>query len=292
MNAGWALAFAAGILAAFNPCGFALLPSYAAMFLDGRRGSRGVARALSVSAWVTVGFVVTFGVMGVAVTWLSVRFGEWLSWLTMAMGVVLVVSGTMMLAGRSTSVRIPRLTLAVDSHPVGLVSYGFVYATVSLSCTLPVFLAVVATSFTQEDVWAGSVSFVAYAMGMGAVMAVVAIASAVAGARTSSRARAAGRYARRISSTFLILAGLYVTWYGWVELRSFRGAVVTEGPTAWVSAASSTVTRWLSSLPVWAVAAACASVVIVALVLARRQRRAGDGTSTHITDPAKESSTT
>jgi cytochrome c biogenesis protein CcdA len=291
VNAGSALAFAAGILAAFNPCGFALLPSYAAMFLDGRRGSRGVVRALSVSAWVTVGFVLTFGVMGVAVTSFSLRLGEWLSWLTMVMGVVLVVSGAMLLAGRSTSMRIPRLKLAVDSHPVGLVSYGLVYATVSLSCTLPVFLAVVATSFTGEDFWAGSVSFVAYALGMGAVMAVVAISSAVAGAHTASRARAVGRYARRASSAFLILAGLYVTWYGWVELRSFRGVVVTEGPTAWVSAASSTVTRWLSSLPVWAVAVACASVVVAALVAARREHRAGAGTSRPVTNPAKEPST-
>ncbi len=67
-----ALAFIAGTVATVNPCGFALLPAYLSYFLglgDDRRGSgesaNPVLRALAVSAAVTLGFVVVFGVMGV-----------------------------------------------------------------------------------------------------------------------------------------------------------------------------------------------------------------------------------
>ncbi|MEI2717436.1 MAG: cytochrome c biogenesis protein CcdA, partial [Candidatus Nanopelagicales bacterium] len=100
MISGWALAFTAGVLAAFNPCGFALLPTYLTMFLSGRQGGSGVVRALAVGAWVTAGFVLTFGVVGIAVSALSVRFGTWLSVVTVVLGVGLVAVGSFMLSGR------------------------------------------------------------------------------------------------------------------------------------------------------------------------------------------------
>lgn len=53
-----AFAASAGMLAAFNPCGFAPLPAYLVLFL-GTPPTRGstVRRALAVGAAVTVGFV-------------------------------------------------------------------------------------------------------------------------------------------------------------------------------------------------------------------------------------------
>ncbi len=61
-----ALAFAAGLLAAFNPCGFALLPAYLAYFVGvagEERASplRVTGRALVASATLTLGFAVVFG---------------------------------------------------------------------------------------------------------------------------------------------------------------------------------------------------------------------------------------
>ena len=102
-------------------------------------------RALAVGAWVTAGFVLAFGVAGIAVSALSVRFGTWLSVVTGVLGVGLVAVGAVMLSGREVSVRLPRAKLTVSDSPLGMFSYGVVYATVSLSCTLPVFLAAVAT---------------------------------------------------------------------------------------------------------------------------------------------------
>ena len=102
------LAFSAGLLAAFNPCGFALLPAYLGMFLADRRGGRAVTRALGVGGTVTMGFVVTFGVAGLAVSALSLRFGQWISALTALLGVLLVVAGLVLLAGKKVSVRFPR----------------------------------------------------------------------------------------------------------------------------------------------------------------------------------------
>ena len=57
----FALAFAAGMVATFNPCGFAMLPAYLAYFVGMEDESpdtwTAVVRAMKVSAAVTTGFV-------------------------------------------------------------------------------------------------------------------------------------------------------------------------------------------------------------------------------------------
>jgi cytochrome c biogenesis protein CcdA len=64
-----ALALAAGLVAAVNPCGFALLPAYLS-FLVGESGAdegsrlTAVARALGLTAAMTLGFVAVFGGFG------------------------------------------------------------------------------------------------------------------------------------------------------------------------------------------------------------------------------------
>ncbi|HEU4426559.1 MAG TPA: cytochrome c biogenesis protein CcdA, partial [Pilimelia sp.] len=66
-----ALALAAGMLAAVNPCGFALLPAYLSLLVAGDEpGGRGAAvgRALLSTAAMTAGFVAVFGTFGVLVT--------------------------------------------------------------------------------------------------------------------------------------------------------------------------------------------------------------------------------
>ena len=64
-----ALAVSAGAIAAFNPCGFAMLPAYLALFLGEPAGRRAaVGRALGVGAAVTVGFVLVFGIAGMLIS--------------------------------------------------------------------------------------------------------------------------------------------------------------------------------------------------------------------------------
>lgn len=242
------LAVSAGAIAAFNPCGFALLPTYLALFVGERRDRRAaVGRAVAVGAAMTAGFVAVFGAAGVAVTALSVALGPWLSFVTLASGVLLVVIGVALLAGRDPSLRIPRARLKVDGTPRGMVAYGVVYATVYLSCTLPVFVAAVVSAFTVTgSAGAGVLALLGYAVGMGAVMAVLALVAALFGAAAARRATAVLPHLPRISGAFLLVAGAYVVWYGWVEYRAFQGLLGPTGPVAWVGAASSAVGRFVS----------------------------------------------
>lgn len=276
MRADLALAFTAGALAAFNPCGFALLPAYLAMFL-GDHPNRGlaVARALAVGALLTVGFVATFGIVGMAMLTLSLRFGSWLSVATVLLGVGLAVIGVLTALGREPVLRLPRAKLRVDSSPVGMVSYGVVYATVSLSCTLPVFLAAVGTAFgagaSSGGLVPGISALLAYSLGMGAVMTVLATGMVLLGVAVPWAMQRIKPYVGRVSAAFLILAGLYVTWYGWVEFQSFQGQIINAGPTRWVADASARTAQFVLGIPPAAIIATAVAMVAVAVLLARRR---------------------
>ena len=78
LDARLATSFTAGLLAAINPCGFVLLPTYLLYFLgmeNLRPGAEraSVLRALKVSAAVSVGFLSVFVVIG-AITKLSTNW--------------------------------------------------------------------------------------------------------------------------------------------------------------------------------------------------------------------------
>ncbi len=65
----------------------------------------------------------------------------------------------------------------------------------------------------------GVALFLAYAVGMGLVVGTVAVAVALANDSLVRRIRRAGAWMPRLSGVLLVLAGLYVAYYGWWELR-------------------------------------------------------------------------
>lgn len=126
--------------------------------------------------------------------------------------------------------------------------FGASYATVSLSCTLPVFLAAVSTTFEQASIVAGLAVFLAYAAGMGVVLTGLAMAVVLARQSLVRRLRAAVPYAQRASGVLLAVAGAYVAWFGWVELRVAAGADPGAGPVAVVERLSSSVSGWITDV--------------------------------------------
>jgi hypothetical protein len=175
---------------------------------------------------------------------LSLTLGPWLSVVTLVAGVVLFVVGGLLLLGKDVSVRVPRAQLVVNGSWPGMVAYGVVYAAVSLSCTLPVFSAAVVSVFAATGTTvAGILSAVAYALGMGLVMTSLALVVGLLGRTSLARARAWTRYVGRASGLVVTLAAVYVLWYGWVELQTFRGNEIAPGPVVWVANASARVSQ-------------------------------------------------
>lgn len=178
-----AFAFSAGIVAAFNPCGFALLPVYLARFLakstQGR--SRSLLTAAAVAAAVSAGFLLVFGVVGLVLSRITLALADFFPWLTVLVGLALMPVGIAMIWGYHPSISLPRLQKSGSGQGLGsMVQFGASYGTVSLSCTLPIFLAAVSATFVDTSVGAGLAVFAAYGLGMSLVLTALTLALALA----------------------------------------------------------------------------------------------------------------
>jgi cytochrome c-type biogenesis protein len=263
------LALVAGMVAVVNPCGFAMLPAYASMLVIGDQPDRVVAirRALIFAGAMTVGFTAVFGVFGLLLTVVSSvgAVQRYLPWFTVVLGVVLVGLGAWLLAGRDlpglrvVAVKRPKLSRSASS----MVLYGVAYATASLSCTIAPFLATVVASFRAGSVAGGLAVFGAYALGMGLVIVAVSLAVALAQTAVVAWLRRVGRIVPRLGGGLLVVAGVYVAYYGWYEIRVLRDGALDDP----VIAAAAGVQRWLADGVALLGAGGMAAIVAALLVL-------------------------
>ena len=255
MQAPYAVALAAGLVAAFNPCGFALLPAYLALVLGDQNGSSGAAvrRALGMSAAMTAGFVAVFGAFGLVVVPLALAVEQHLPWVTVVIGIALAGMGVWLAAGRQLTVSLPRMRGGAPAATMlSMVGYGVAYAVASLSCTIGPFLALTSTTFTNVGLVAGVAIFVTYAIGMGLVIGVLAVAVALARGALVGQLRRVIPYVSRASGVLMIVAGAYVVYYGIYELRLFSGQ--TDGQDPVVGAAveiQGIMARWVQAVDPW-----------------------------------------
>lgn len=234
MQASLLLALTAGMLGAVNPCGFALLPAYLSVLVAGdtahneapggpRATAAAVGRALRCTVALTAGYVAVFGAFGLLLAPLTGWLMPRLPWLTVVFGLGLLGVGGWLLAGRSLpapgkGLRAPRLTGSATS----MIFFGMAYAVASLGCAVGPFLAIVVSSLRAGTIPAGVALFVSYAAGMGLVIGVTALAVALVRVSAVSRLRRAAAYVPRLGGGVLVLAGAYVAYYGWYELRLAR----------------------------------------------------------------------
>jgi cytochrome c biogenesis protein CcdA len=230
----FALALTAGMAATVNPCGFALLPAYLSAFVgldDSRSRSSAVGRGLEVSAVLTAGFVLVFGALGIVITRFVQGIQEYLPWATIVIGVGLVGLGIFLLSGRQLVVNIPKLQKGgSDGTLLSMFLFGVSYAVASLSCTIGPFLAITSTTFRNESYLSGVAVFVVYGLGMGIVVSVLTLAVALARNGLVNRFRALLPKMNRVAGVFLLVAGAYVTYYGYYEVRLFFFDGDTEDP--------------------------------------------------------------
>jgi cytochrome c-type biogenesis protein len=249
MELPFALAFTAGLVATVNPCGFAMLPAYLAYFLgmdgEARPGAaRTIGRSLVVGAVVSACFITVFGVAGVLITLGVQAVVGALPWAAMVVGVGVAILGAAMLAGFELTAKLPKIGGAGPGSGLwGVYVFGLSYAVASLSCTLPIFLVVVAGTIPQLGFVSGVLTFLVYGLGMSMLLVVVTLALAFGKQALVGWLQRSARHVNRVSGGILLVAGAYIVWFWATTLAS--GGLEQSSAVVMVERMSSTVTNLL-----------------------------------------------
>jgi len=263
------LAFGAGLVAALNPCGFAMLPAYLALVVGGEDVGRraAVGRAVTATAAMAVGFVVVFGGFGVLAVSVASTVQRYLPYATVVIGIVLVALGIWLLTGREiTALRgVARGARWAPTARLGsMFGYGVSYAIASLSCTVGPFLAVTAAGLRGSAVGAAAV-YVAYAAGFTLIVGVLALAAALTNSAVVDRMRRIVPYVNRISGALLVLVGSYVGYYGLYEIRLFAGKDNPDDPVIAAAArVQGAIAGWVHQHGAWPWLLALAVLMVAA----------------------------
>jgi cytochrome c-type biogenesis protein len=263
------LALAAGILAAVNPCGFAMLPAYISLLVMESEQGR-LRRALALTSGMTLGFVTVFGIFGLLAAPAAGWIGQRLPWLTVVIGSTLVILGVWLAFGKDIPSPVAKHPRAPDlNNRFGsMFLFGVSFALASLGCSIGPFLAVVASSFGSAD---GIMLFVAYAGGMALVVGTVAIAVALAQQPLIAWLKRRAALTQRLAGVLMALAGGYVAWYGWYAVRLDRDPLATDPLVSAMGAAQTWLAAGVERIgALWFAAALVA--LTAGLVLARTYR--------------------
>ena len=99
----------------------------------------------------------------------------------------------------------------------GYFLFGISYGIASLSCTLPIFLSVIGTSFAASTILTSLSQFLLYGMGMGVVIMVLTLGVAFFKSAMLGTIRKMLPYVGPIGSWLMVIAGAYIVFY-WLTI--------------------------------------------------------------------------
>jgi cytochrome c biogenesis protein CcdA len=239
-----------GMLAAINPCGFAMLPAYLMYFL-GLEGSRpgsqraSIIRALIVSVSTSAGFIAVFLVVGTIARLFTNSLVSNAKYVSLVIGIALIVFGCFMLAGWRPKFAMLQIGQGKERTQTvrSMFGFGVAYAVASLGCTIPLLISNVFGSFSTKGYLSGVVSTTLYGVGMGLTVTGLTVTLAFASGGLLRVLRSAMRYLDLVASVFLIATGMYLTWYWYSTITGHGSDGLTGRAEGWQSSVHDAVLR-------------------------------------------------
>ena len=273
LSGNFTYSFLLGVLAAVNPCGFAMLPNYLLYFLGidspDRSTRSSVQQSLRVGLSVSSGFLAVFLVVGV----ISRVFTQWIEqnakYAALAIGVLLVITGIRMFSGWKPRFMTPNPTRSLDRDTKSMFIYGVIYAIASIGCTIGFLTTAVFGSFTTHGVVSGVVSVVLYGLGMALLVTALTVTLGLARQGLVSSIRGILPYVTRASALLTVLTGLYLSWYWFVAIteRSSLGPLASR-----VESAQTRLATLLQDIGGRGLAVILCGVIVGAVIFGRRHQ--------------------
>jgi cytochrome c-type biogenesis protein len=271
-------AFTAGMVATVNPCGFAMLPAYVSFFLgtdESDEAPAGAITGIRVGISVTVGVLVVFSVVGFLLSFGLQQLISFVPWAALVIGAALFGLGVAVLRGYHLTARVISVKNEKGQSFFAMSGFGAAFGTASISCTLPIFIAVVGLATRSPNVISGWSVFVAYAAGMGVVLTAIAVALATSHEFLVARMKNVLPYVERIGGWLLVASGGFIMYYWGVLLSVNPGQEsLLYRPISFVSGLSAWFTNKIgNSAQSWAIGFISVVVVIGVTETIRSRRR-------------------
>ncbi len=278
----FAYSFILGVLAAVNPCGFVLLPTYLMYFL-GLEGSRPkssqpatLRRALHVGAATSSGFIAVFLLVGS----ISRLFTNWIEqnakYASLGIGIALVAMGLAMLGGWKPKITTPALTGGKDRTVFSMFLFGIAYAVASIGCTIGFLTTVIFGSISTNGFVSGMMSVVLYGLGMAMLVTALTVTLAFAQGGLLQVLRNGIQYIDRVAAVFVVLTGLYLSWYWYAAIAEKKTGSVVGNVENW----QGDIATFLQRQGAWKLG--IIFTVVISLAFMFIKFRSEDRNSTHV----------
>ena len=210
--------FIQGVFAFLAPCAIALLPGYIVAFISRDSGKNPAAatrllRGLKLALLSIAGILIIYAIAGAMILLAGQILKDYMKWITIGMGALLIILGLFMVMGKDVSFSINMNKATDRTESLEAIIFGVAYAIGALGCLFPLFLVVATQALAAESVWQGASYFLAYFAGMSGMMIATILFSAFAKDLLMQYLRKILPHMERIAGVLLILAGMYVIHY-------------------------------------------------------------------------------
>ena len=272
LEGNFAYSFILGVMAAVNPCGFVLLPTYLVYYLgtelnrEDENKTTILRRGLSVGIAVSSGFVGLFLVVGIISRAFTTVISENAKYAALVIGIGLVAMGIAMLFGWKLPIAQPDVSIQRKRTTWNMFLFGIVYAVASIGCTIGLLISVILGSINRHGFVSGVISIVLYGLGMGLLVTSLTVALAFARVGLVSTIKKSFKWFDKITAIFVVLTGLYLSWY-WLGAITDRG---TDGVTSRVERWQTKVVQFLQDAGVYPLLIVFCLVIATAGLVIRR----------------------
>lgn len=275
LEGNFAYSFILGVMAAINPCGFVLLPTYLVYYLgteiqrETESRAATLRRGLAVGSAVSAGFIGLFLVVGIISRAFTNAIVTNSKYASLVIGVALVAMGIAMFLGWKPPIAQPNISVQRQRTVWNMFLFGIVYAIASIGCTIGFLTSVILGSINRQGYVSGVLSITLYGLGMGLLVTSLTVALAFARVGLVKSLKKGFRWFDRISAGFVTLTGAYLTWY-WFSSITNRG---TGGLISRVDNIQTDLAEFLNDLGAPLLAVIFGVVLMIALIFIRRPQR-------------------
>jgi cytochrome c-type biogenesis protein len=213
----YSFSFLQGVLAFLAPCAVALLPGYIIAFISRCDNNPAIStrllRGLKLAMLSIAGIFSIYAVATILIISAAQLLKDYMIWITIGMGVILIIIGILMVAGKSFSFTLNVNHASPDSEVAEAFVFGIAYAIGALGCLFPLFLVVATQAMAASSPWTGAGYFAAYFGGMSLMMIGAILLSVLARDFMMKYLRKILPYMEIVTGWLLIFAGGYVIYY-------------------------------------------------------------------------------